>query len=346
MPPPLPVSTPWNDLVDRFLTWLRHNRGRSAATATSYLKHLQRWGEYAGDRDPLSLSVSDIEDFTGLWAHRLGLSPRTRRPMVAAVRGMLAWARRQGLEVINPDDVPYPSCGRRLPTPATLASAERLLMACDTDTFIGLRDAAMIATLAGCGFRLSGLTRLDREDLILTNHGASERLIAKVREKGGNDRLVPVPVEAAVLIRAYLGHPELAKVDTTLPSGRNVLWVTLNNRSVPEHNYRGELRRISARTVQQSMARYGRRAGIPREHCHPHALRHLFGTELAEAGVDLLERQQLMGHKDPKNTEIYTHLAVRRLVDVVDRGSPLGKLSGGLARTLRRLGSAPTGAGP
>jgi integrase/recombinase XerD len=42
---------------------------------------------------------------------------------------------------------------------------------------------------------------------------------------------------------------------------------------------------------------------------HPHALRHTFGTALAEAGVDLSVMQALLGHTHIDTTAIYVHLS-------------------------------------
>ena len=41
----------------------------------------------------------------------------------------------------------------------------------------------------------------------------------------------------------------------------------------------------------------------------PHALRHTFGTVLAEAGVDLAVMQALLGHAHVDTTARYVHLA-------------------------------------
>ena len=41
----------------------------------------------------------------------------------------------------------------------------------------------------------------------------------------------------------------------------------------------------------------------------PHALRHTFGTALAEAGVDLAVMQELLGHAHVDTTARYIHLA-------------------------------------
>ena len=45
----------------------------------------------------------------------------------------------------------------------------------------------------------------------------------------------------------------------------------------------------------------------------PHRLRHTYGTQLAEAGVDLLALRQLMGHADPDTTARYVHLSAEHV---------------------------------
>jgi site-specific recombinase XerD len=58
----------------------------------------------------------------------------------------------------------------------------------------------------------------------------------------------------------------------------------------------------------RTIFRYHRgRAGVPAG--HPHALRHSFGTALAEAGVDLAVLQALMGHDHVDSSAAYIHLA-------------------------------------
>ncbi len=90
----------------------------------------------------------DLDVFCGLYAHSQGITPRSRRPLVAAVRGFFAWCLDNGHTNADPASrLVYPSFGRPLPNAMSLAEAERMLMAPDIETFIGLRDAAMIAVL-------------------------------------------------------------------------------------------------------------------------------------------------------------------------------------------------------
>lgn len=349
MPLPPPALDHYTRLVNDWLVWLQHNKGRAPATVDLYGAVLARLGQWCiepppaehlrcSTTDPLALSLHDLERFAGMFCHSQNIGARSRRVYVSALRGFHAWAHAQGHLATNAaEHLPYPKAGRPLPRAITLTNADLILRQPDLSTFLGLRDTAIMAVLMGLGLRISGICALNESAMVWTEYEGREDLVLRVVEKGSKERHMPAPREVALLLRAYLGHPDLAEIDRTLESGDRVLFVTVANRMVAPCDYHGDARRISEFTVRDLLAKHGKAAKIPPDQLNPHALRHLYGTELAESDASLFASQALMGHSDPKSTEIYTHLAMRKLRRVVDRANPLGKLRSPVLEDLRRI---------
>ena len=329
-------------LIQAYGEYLEFSKGRARGTVDGYLAHLVRLTRYLGDRNKAlqEATAEDLEQFTGLHLHELGVRPRSRRPAIAAVRGFYAWVERKGLVDTNPaTGLAYPQIGRKLPETMPLRAVEAMLMCTDLDTFLGVRDAAIIALLAGSGLRISGLVNLNEGDLVReVDKDGREEAFVRATEKGGHDRLVPLPSEALLLIRAYLGHPDLARMERTLANGDRVLFCNTRNPRKQEHDNCGESRRLTPRSIRRLLMKYGRLANVPEKFCHPHAFRHLYATELVESETDLATVQQLMGHKTLESSKVYIHLAMRRLRKAVDGGNPLGKIETPVSGLVRNLG--------
>lgn len=351
------MNTEFAAVVDAYLEWLLHNRGRSEATISKYRGHLDRLGAWFADppadrtlapstRDPMAAAPEDLELYAGLVAHHRKLSARARRPLVSALRGFYAWAATKGhVDINTAATLPQPKAGQPLPWVSSLQEAERMLLSPDITTLEGLRDASMFLLLMGCGIRVSGLCSMNESSLEwYVDDDGRELLNIRVVEKGKKERIVPAPQEASMLLRAYLGNDELHAIPRALPDGDAVLFVTFNNRTIAACDYHGEARRMTPAAVRGVIKKHAAVAGVRPQVAHPHALRHLYGTEMAEDKVDLLELQSLIGHVDAKSTAIYTATARRRLRSTVDRSNPLAKMRGPLLDTLRSLGRTIDGA--
>jgi len=323
--------------------WLQYKEkteGRAVATVDKYAKTLDRLGKYCQGLglDPLGITAGELEQFAGLELHRQKIGARGRRPMVSALRGFYGWLHASGAIRSNPAELlPLPSAGAPLPAALSLDNAERLLMQPGLDSFLGVRDSALLALLIGTGARISGLARLNDSDLHWVDVDGRERLLVKLTEKGNKQRLLPVPDEARLLVRAYLGHPDLGTIDRTLADGDRVLWCSINNRQITDDKYHGEARRLSTRSIDRIIKHHGQAAGIPTDQLHAHAARHLVGIELQEDETNLLTMQTLLGHSDPKSTRIYTRMAARQLAKVVDQSNPLRKINTPVSALIKSM---------
>lgn len=170
---------------------------------------------------------------------------------------------------------------RRLPTALSQSDAAELLA-----SFRTWRDRAIAGLMLYCGLRSAEVLDLDVADVDIGGRWLT------VTGKGQRERRVPLDADVASVIQVYL-LAERPESD----SGRLFLVAKGPNRGRP-------LTPAGLRTI----FRYHRAlTGIVGG--HPHALRHTFGTALAEAGVDLAVMQALLGHAHVDTTARYIHLA-------------------------------------
>lgn len=331
-------------LIDDWLTYMEASRGRTVRTIECYRAALMRLKEFMAGKPLLDADSAELEVFCGLWLHKKGVIARSRKPYISAVKGFYAWLKAKGNAKGNAaKELLHPITSHPLPRTISLANAEKLMWAPDMSTFVGIRDASILSLLIGCGLRVSGLTALNDSDLRTIEIECVPRLTIRVTEKGNRERIMPVPREAEALLRVYLGHEELASIDRSFKGkdGRTdkVLFVSTKSPTLKPHEHIGETRRLSRKGIHDLIQRHGIKAGIPERDLHPHAMRHLFGTELQEEDTPTLAIQELMGHSDPKSTAIYAQLAMRKKMSTMDRAAPLAKMKTPVSELLKRLPS-------
>lgn len=316
-------------LMQSFLDYLTIDCNKAEGTIDTYQHFLVELAAFLEPCNQTFLTCAEaaLVDFSGKDARRRGVSASSRRPLVAAVRGFFRWLKQEKYRHDNPaKKLEYPKTGKPLPVPMSLSNVEKLFFVIDYTELRGIRDAAMIALMVDTGIRLSGLIGLNQSSLVSYQVEGEHRVSIRVLEKGKKERLVPLTNYSLAYLVTYLHSRELEKIDRKLDDGDEVLFVALRNRSLDDDEFVGEERRLSNRSVQRMLKDYAKQAGVSAKEAHPHALRHLFGTELVESEVDLIRVRNLMGHADLRTTEIYVHLAMRRMFSSVDKGSPLSKI--------------------
>ena len=162
-----------------------------------------------------------------------------------------------------------------------------------------LRDRAILELMYACGLRVSEVVGLDVGNLRFVD------AVVRVMGKGRKERLVPLGRVAAKVLKKYLAKRQKADAG----AGEAVFL-----------NARGG--RLSARSVSTLVKKYGLVTGLQKP-LTPHAVRHSFATHLLQNGADLRVIQELLGHSSLSTTQRYTHVDVKRLLEVYDKAHPL-----------------------
>jgi len=312
--------------VRAFLAFLRYNRNVSAHTARAYDTDLSQLLSFLATRagckpSEVPVAVFEQEGIRDFLAdqHRRGLSRASAGRRLAALRTFGRYLVRE--DAIGEDPTTLIGAPRREQTlPAHLAVAEidRLLAAPDASTAAGRRDRAILELFYASGLRLSELVDLDVPDVNVSSR------IARVRGKGGKERLVPFNRAAADAMRAMIADrgamppPLMDRSSARVRAHARVRYPLFLN-------LRGG--RLTTRSVDRVVRRYVREAAIARG-ISPHALRHTFATHLLQSGADLRAIQELLGHVRISTTQRYTHLDLKRLMDVYQQAHPRAKRTG------------------
>jgi site-specific recombinase XerD len=258
-------------------------RGYSPKTRRTYAGHVRRYLLSSRTRVCARSARAYLIDLV-----RRGVSRPYHNTAVSALRLLVRLEDPTG---DNGGDLPRPKHERTLPTVLSAAEVRAVL-----DATSNPKHRTMLMLLYSSGLRLAELLRLRIADVQF------ERGLIHVRRgKGRKDRYTLLADVAAATLRDYIKL--FLPRDLLFPGAR------------PD-------RPVSARSVQKVLSNSARRAGLPRR-VTPHTLRHSFATHLLEAGTDLRYIQELLGHKSPSTTQIYTHVSQRELCRI---RSPLDAL--------------------
>lgn len=149
------------------------------------------------------------------------------------------------------------------------------------DSIDNLKHKAIISLIYSCGLRISECINLKNIDI------DSKRMLIKiVQGKGKKDRLVQLSPKLLDLLRDYYKEYK-PKV----------------------HLFQGQSKdEYSARSIQKILKKALEKCNI-KKRITVHSLRHSFATHLVEQGTDIRIIQEILGHKDIRTTQIYTHIS-------------------------------------
>jgi len=293
----------FDELLDRYINFLRVEKGLSRNTLESYSRDLigyLRFLEARGITDVLLTQTDTLYEYLKTLRAR-DLSSRSQARALSALRSFYRFLQEEGLRADDPLlPLQSPKPKRTLPKTLSGLEVENLLEQPRPDSPRGLRDAAMLEVLYAAGLRVSEIISLTLDQLEL------ETQLIRTVGKGSKERLIPISSLALRRLEEYL-----ASGRKPLLQGRSAPYVFLNHRG----------RRLTRQGFWKILKQYGRQAGINRP-ISPHTLRHSFATHLLEGGADLRSIQTLLGHADISTTQIYTSVTSEHLREVYRRYHP------------------------
>ena len=233
------------------------------------------------DKAPEKLTCQDVRDFL-LAKKDGGLKATTLNLYNSAIRFFY----RNVLHILW-DDIMVPRMiqEHKLPIVLTADEIDYLL-----DAVNDIKYKAMFAIMYSSGLRVSEVIHLHYDDISRTN------MQIHVRDaKNRMDRYTILSKRCLDILTQYWfakGRP------------RGILF---------PNKFTGNYLTVS--TLEQVMRRAVSDAELSVK-ATPHSLRHSFATHLMEQGVGRQHIQALLGHRDPKSTEIYLHVSNKSLMGI------------------------------
>jgi site-specific recombinase XerD len=245
---------------------------------------------------PAKLSLEDLDAplisaFLDHLESRRGVTIKTRNSRLAAVHSLFRFAALRHPEhaelIQRVLAIPAKRAPRQLISHLTTPEIEALLAAPDLASRTGRRDQALLLVAIQTGLRVSELTGLRRQDVILGT-GAH----VSCTGKGRKQRSTPLSRDTAKLLHAWMSESSGSPDGPLFPGPRG------------ESLTRDAISRIVARHAAVAARSC---PSIATKTVSPHVLRHSCAMQLLAGGVDVAVIALWLGHESVRTTDIYQH---------------------------------------
>ena len=186
----------------------------------------------------------------------------------------------------------------------TIAQARQLLQSIDDSTVVGRRDKAIIGILIYTAARVGAVAKLQVKHF----YHSGEQYCLRFEEKGGKSREIPVRHDFEQYILDYMSKAGIIALNDNAPLFRTALGRTkqLTDRATTDND------------MQRMVKRRMKDAGLPSK-LSPHSFRSGTATDLLEQGVTREDVQYLLGHADPRTTDLYDRRKRKVTRNIVER---------------------------
>lgn len=291
--------------IKRFKRFLQIEKGLSPNSVYSYTYDLKKFSDFLSkeNKDILTATQEDIVRFLKFEKTKKHNSSRTLARSLAAIRQFYNFISDTMGNIENPTmKIETPSVKKTLPDFLSIEEVTELFKSISENDIYELRDKTIFELLYSCGLRISEAVELKMSDVDFDNR------LLKVRGKGDKERIVPFGDEALRLLKLYN-----ASSRPYIIGGRQSEFVFISKKAS----------KLNRKSVWRLLKGYVERTSITKN-ITPHTLRHSYATHLIENGADLRSVQELLGHVDISTTQIYTHLAQKKLKEIHKKFHPKG----------------------
>lgn len=287
--------TPAENCVEAYEQYLREARALARATIINYEPFIRDFLEDRFGDGQVTLSRLCAGDVVQFVQHQVPRLHRKRaKLMTSALRSFLRYACYRGditLDLAAAVPVTANWSMTSIPRAIVPDQVRQLLLSIDRRTATGRRDYAILLLLARLGLRAGEVVSLELDDI---DWNAGQ---LSVRGKGGQHNALPLSTEVGKAIAAYLrqGRPHSTSRRVFLRA------------KAPIRGFRG------ASGVGSIVRHSLKRAGINAPSAGAHQFRHGLATEMLRQGASLSEIGELLGHRHPQTTMIYSKVDLKAL---------------------------------
>lgn len=293
--PEAPDLSPLACCIRAYEAYLREERALSRATVINYVPFVRDFLLHRFGTRVLRLSCLTAADVVRFVRHQAPRLIRKRaKLMTCALRSFLNYVRFCGeIDADLAAAVPtVPNWSMTsIPRAISAQQVRELLTSIDRRTAIGRRDYAVLLLLARLGLRSGEVASLTLDDIDWEVGRLS------VRGKTGHRNELPLPDDVGKAIVAYLKSGRPASTSR---------YIFLRSRP-PVSAFRG------ASAVGSIVRHRLLRSGVDAPTLGAHQFRHGLATEMLRRGASLGEIGDLLGHRHPQTTMIYTKVDIQAL---------------------------------
>lgn len=296
-------------------------RGYSIRTEKSYLFWIKQFILFHEKRHPNTMGAEEVKKYLTWLAAKRDVAVNTQKVVLNALVFLYQKVLKQELGELG---FKLATKQRHLPSVLTPAEVAMILQ------HLHGRDHLIIELLYASGLRITEALRLRVQDIDFDNYSICVR-----DAKGNKDRqtllsesAVPqlkIEIEKALAIQR---NDNGSGIGPSLPHQLGAKYVNaykspawmfvFPSLHISVHPITGVHCRhhLHDSVVRKFLKRAVALAGINYKRVSCHTFRHSFATHLLQAGCDIRNLQELLGHNDVKTTQIYTHVIGRHFINI------------------------------